>query len=127
MNITELIERMRGFEADHEPDGWPAIRMREVSALCDSLLAQQAVIEKLVTFIEEHGQHTDGEYRFCCMTRASKPHESWCEFPKILSLQPDLTALREHDAEVCQEFANFLGIEKREDVVKWIAAVRKGE
>lgn len=44
-----------------------------------------------------------------------------------LALQPDLTALREHDADVCQEFANFLGIEKREDVVKWIVAVRKGE
>ena len=38
-----------------------------------------------------------------------------------------LDALREHDADVCQEFANFLGIEKREDVVKWIGAVRKGE
>lgn len=44
-----------------------------------------------------------------------------------LALQPSLTALREHDAEVCQEFANFLGIEKCEDVVKWIGAVRKGE
>ncbi len=37
MNTTELIETMRGFEIDHEPDGWPAIRMREVSALCDAL------------------------------------------------------------------------------------------
>jgi hypothetical protein len=42
-------------------------------------------------------------------------------------VQPSLTALREHDADVCQEFANFLGIEKCEDVVKWIVAVRKGE
>lgn len=37
MNSKELIERMRGFEIDHDPDGWPGIRMREVSALCDAL------------------------------------------------------------------------------------------
>jgi hypothetical protein len=28
---------MRGFEIDHEPDGWPAVRMRQVSALCDEI------------------------------------------------------------------------------------------
>lgn len=39
--MTTLIERMRGFEVDHEPDGWPGIRMREVSALCDALEAAQ--------------------------------------------------------------------------------------
>ncbi len=40
----DLIARMRGFEADHAPDGWPAIRMRDVSALVD-------VVERLA------GQH----------------------------------------------------------------------
>ncbi|NDP41084.1 MAG: hypothetical protein GZ093_20610 [Rhodoferax sp.] len=32
--VMRLVERMRGFEVDHKPDGWPAIRMRDVTALC---------------------------------------------------------------------------------------------
>ena len=35
--IPELIERLRSFEIDHGPDGWPAIRMRDVSALLDEI------------------------------------------------------------------------------------------
>ncbi len=116
MNITELIERMRVFEADHEPDGWPAIRMREVSALCDSLLEQQRVIEKMREALID-------EYNYQC----AHCHEPNHNLSEALARQPDLSALREHDAEVCQEFANFLGIEKREDVVKWIEHIRKGE
>jgi hypothetical protein len=33
----DIVEEMRGFEIDHEPDGWPAVRMRQVSALCDEI------------------------------------------------------------------------------------------
>lgn len=33
----DLVEEMRGFEIDHEPDGWPGVRMRQVSALCDEV------------------------------------------------------------------------------------------
>ena len=33
----DLVEEMRGFEIDHEPDGWPGVRMRQVSALCDDV------------------------------------------------------------------------------------------
>ncbi len=40
-HITErkmdIVEEMRGFEIDHEPDGWPAVRMRQVSALCNEI------------------------------------------------------------------------------------------
>jgi hypothetical protein len=38
----ELIERLRSFEVDHQPDGWPAIKMRDVSALLDALEQAQA-------------------------------------------------------------------------------------
>ena len=31
----EIVEEMRSFEADHKPDGWPAVKMRQISALCD--------------------------------------------------------------------------------------------
>ena len=33
----DIVEEMRGFEIDHGPDGWPGVRMRQVSALCDEI------------------------------------------------------------------------------------------
>ena len=33
----DIVEEMRGFEIDHDPEGWPAVRMRQVSALCDEI------------------------------------------------------------------------------------------
>ena len=47
MDYRELIERMRGFEIDHSPDGWPAIRMREISAMCDAIESLLAENERL--------------------------------------------------------------------------------
>lgn len=37
MNINELISNCRLLETDHYPDGWPAIRMKDVTALCDEI------------------------------------------------------------------------------------------
>lgn len=36
-DTTELIASLRSFETDHAPDGWPAIRMRDITALIDAL------------------------------------------------------------------------------------------
>lgn len=44
---AELIERMRGFESDHAPDGWPAIRMRDVSALCGALESALTLTDRI--------------------------------------------------------------------------------
>lgn len=33
----DIVAEMRGYESDHEPDGWPAVRMRQISALCDEV------------------------------------------------------------------------------------------
>ena len=33
----DIVEEMRGFEIDHEPEGWPAVKMRKISALCDEI------------------------------------------------------------------------------------------
>ena len=45
MNIQEIIDSVRLMEIDHTPDGYPAIRMREVSALADALeLSESRVI-----------------------------------------------------------------------------------
>ena len=37
MTTDELIADVRNMELDHEPDGWPAVRMRDVSALADEI------------------------------------------------------------------------------------------
>lgn len=38
----DLIERLRLLEQDHEPDGWPAVRMRDITALLDVIEAARA-------------------------------------------------------------------------------------
>lgn len=45
--MRDLIERMRSLEQDHTPDGWPAVQMREISALCD--LAERAEAQVAAT------------------------------------------------------------------------------
>ena len=36
-DIDETIQRMRLLEIDHAPDGWPAVRMRDITALLDDI------------------------------------------------------------------------------------------
>lgn len=43
---TELITRLRSLETDHKPEGWPAIQMRDVSALLDAIEALEAEVER---------------------------------------------------------------------------------
>jgi hypothetical protein len=33
----DIVQKMRGFEADHKPEGWPAVQMKQISALCDEI------------------------------------------------------------------------------------------
>lgn len=47
MNYQELIERLRSFEIDHDPDGWPGVRMRQISAMCDAVESLLAENERL--------------------------------------------------------------------------------
>ena len=47
MDYREQIERLRGFEIDHEPDGWPGVRMRQISAMCDAIESLLAENERL--------------------------------------------------------------------------------
>lgn len=34
VNVDPLISRMRLLEVNHAPDGWPAVKMKDVSELC---------------------------------------------------------------------------------------------
>ena len=35
--IDQLLARMRLLEKDHSPEGWPAVQMKDVTALCDEI------------------------------------------------------------------------------------------
>ena len=54
-STSALIERMRAFEADHVPDGWLCIRMRDITALCDAVEAARAAA------LEEAAEVCDAE------------------------------------------------------------------
>lgn len=54
-STSALIERMRAFEADHAPDGWPCIRMRDITALCDAVeAARAAALEEAAEVADRH-------------------------------------------------------------------------
>lgn len=54
-STSALIERMRSFEADHVPDGWPCIRMRDITALCDAVeAARAAALEEAAEIADSH-------------------------------------------------------------------------
>lgn len=55
VKISEVIKMTRTLEKDHNPYGWPAVRMREMTALADEVekLQQKAgQLESLVEMVE---------------------------------------------------------------------------
>lgn len=64
MNIIKLIAKMRMLESDHEPDGWPAVQMQEISALCDTIEQMVPSIDRLQDRLEEgcHLEKDDGKW-----------------------------------------------------------------
>lgn len=71
----DLIERLRVLEQDHEPDGWPAVRMRDITALLNALeAAQEDVCVKLVTDI-----------RFACGDNGKRMQPELVEFIRGLA------------------------------------------
>lgn len=55
--MADIVKEMRGFEIDHEPDGWPAVRMRQVSALCDEVERLRRIESAAKNLIEQKGRH----------------------------------------------------------------------
>lgn len=73
--MRELIERLRVLEQDHEPDGWPAVRMRDITALLDALDAdQEHACVKLVADI-----------RFACGDNGKRMQPELVEFIRELA------------------------------------------
>lgn len=55
--MADIVKEMRGFEIDHEPDGWPAVRMRQVSALCDEVERLREIESAAKNLIAQKGRH----------------------------------------------------------------------
>ncbi len=45
--IKQLIADLRGLEVDHDPGGWPAVQMKEITALCDAIDTMQKSFTKI--------------------------------------------------------------------------------
>lgn len=59
--IDELIEFMRGLEADHLPEGWPAVRMQQITALCDHIDRLWARVAELERSLKSVAEWLDGD------------------------------------------------------------------
>lgn len=47
MTTTEFLDSMRSLKDDHEPDGWPAIQMRDVTRLVEIIDGLVPVLDRL--------------------------------------------------------------------------------
>lgn len=43
-DTTDIVARLSGMSADHGPDGWPAVRMRDITALCEEVTRLRAAL-----------------------------------------------------------------------------------
>ena len=95
MEYREQIEWLRGFELDHSPDGWPAIRMRDISAMCnaiESLLAENERLKHNLTSTEQ----TMREYQELAAKRLeelAKYRDAPCVAYATTNEEDDLTML----------------------------------
>ena len=39
---TDIVARLSGMAADHGPDGWPAVQMRDITELCEEVTRLRA-------------------------------------------------------------------------------------
>jgi hypothetical protein len=40
----DAIKRLREFESDHDPDGWPAIQMQDITLLLNIIEREQEIL-----------------------------------------------------------------------------------
>lgn len=59
-----IIDELRSFEKDHAPEGWPVIRMRQISALCDEAERLKAIEAAAINLVKVKGRyHTEQAFK----------------------------------------------------------------
>ena len=43
-DTADMVARLASMSADHGPDGWPAVRMRDITALCEEVTRLRAAL-----------------------------------------------------------------------------------
>ena len=76
--LAELMGRMRTLEADHTPDGWPAVQMRDITALCDAIVARSEtgalhLLARIREALGDNGTRMQGELMDYCRELAALP------------------------------------------------------
>ena len=100
----ELIERLRLLEQDHEPDRWPAIRMRDVYALLEEIDRLNNAIKYEQHRVERIGTHGLGcsewgpNHYECALREVENQRRSFSQSrheyrTKIMQLEERLAAL----------------------------------
>lgn len=59
VGLSDLLSRLRLLEADHSPDGFPAVRMRDITRLClfcDEVRRTLPVVDRLQEKLEAGAQ-----------------------------------------------------------------------
>ena len=54
--MSEASERLRLLAADHAPDSWPAVKMRDITAILDELEALREAHTRLSAIYTERGK-----------------------------------------------------------------------
>jgi hypothetical protein len=71
MMVEELLNRMRLLEVDHEPDGWPAVRMRDITALVDEIERRVGIGGELIAARRERDAVRRENAKLCRVLKAA--------------------------------------------------------
>jgi len=55
--MSEASERLRRLTADHDPDAWPAVQMRDITAVLDELDAMRRRLVSLRAISHPQNEH----------------------------------------------------------------------
>jgi len=72
-NLAALLGRMRTLEVDHMPDNWPAVKMEDISALCDAVVKLNTKRKELEAHAAALAGALDG-YQECCGEDHPRPN-----------------------------------------------------
>lgn len=72
VGLSDLLGRLRSLENDHGPDGFPAVRMRDITRLClfcDEVRRTLPVVDRLQEKLEAGAKIAWQDGRWCLFDR----------------------------------------------------------
>lgn len=118
---AEFIERMRVYAIDHEPEGWPAVKMKHITRLCDlaalssvdgeadpvawriSYRIEGGMVRRIVS-----GHNSIADYRHIDPEAYSEP--LYLATPSVQKLQEEVERLKNPNNWWCPEVCPITGL-----------------